>query len=79
MASMRLVDNRGLVAAIGAAVVLAGVALWIASGPITRSLNKLYAALPGRFQYPHWWVRMIAALFFVFGLVTIGIAILASR
>jgi uncharacterized BrkB/YihY/UPF0761 family membrane protein len=79
MPSMRLVDNRGLVAAIGAGVVLAGLALWIASGPITRSLNKLYAALPGRFQYPDWWVKMIAAFFFVFGLVMIGIAILAGR
>jgi len=54
---------------IGLGVVAAGVWFMRFGESITIALNRDYARLPFRFQYPAWWHRFIGALFVVLGLL----------
>ncbi len=54
---------------IGLAIVGVGVALVAYRTPLTTGLNRLYAALPGRFQYPHWFAAFFGGLTCAFGAV----------
>ena len=52
---------------IGLAILVAGVALVKVSGPLTKALNTMYAALPARFQYPPWFVASFGVVVCAFG------------
>jgi len=64
------------------ALVFCATGLWSMrfGGAITAALNKDYARLPLKFQYPSWWHRFIGWLFVGFGLLTaiVGL-VLAGR
>lgn len=52
---------------IGLAVLVLGVAVITTSGRLTKGLNTMYAALPGRFQYPPRFVALFGAVMCAFG------------
>ena len=54
---------------VGLGIALIGVAMWIAGWRLTSALHQLYARLPGCFQYPAGWHRLIGGLFVAFGVV----------
>jgi hypothetical protein len=59
-----------LVAALmGLAVLAIGVGLMRFGAPLIVSLNNLYARLPGRFQYPLWWHRVVGGIIGAIGLL----------
>jgi hypothetical protein len=64
---------------VGLAIVGVGVALITFRAPLTTGLNRLYAALPGRFQYPHWWVAFFGSLVCGFGSVIAILSVLFGR
>jgi len=57
------------VALIGVGVVAAGIWFMRFGDSITTSLNRDYARLPFRFQYPTWWHRFMGAFFVAIGLL----------
>jgi hypothetical protein len=49
-------------------------------GPVFVGLNKMFARLPGRWQYPAWWHRFLGAIIVGFGLLfAVTGALLAGR
>ncbi len=54
---------------IGLGTLAVGVGMIRFGAPIVLSLNKLYARLPGRFQYPLWWHRLVGGMFVAAGLL----------
>lgn len=65
---------------LGLIPVAIGVGFIRLGAPLIALLNKLYARLPGRFQYPRWWHRLVGGLFVAIGLlIAIPGAILAGR
>jgi hypothetical protein len=66
--------------AVGLAFMVAGGAIARYGAPAIVALNKTYARLPGRFQYPPWWHRLLGAMFAAFGLLIAVVGgILAGR
>jgi len=65
-------------AIVGFGVATVGALLVVASGPLRTGLNKLYGSLPGRFQYPRWFVPLCGAFLVIFGLLVAGIGLAAS-
>lgn len=55
--------------AVGLAFVVAGAAISRYGAPVIVALNKYYARLPGRFQYPPWWHRLFGTIVVGFGLL----------
>lgn len=65
---------------IGLGFIGSGLAVIRFGGPAFVGLNKMYARLPGRWQYPAWWHRFIGALIVGFGLLfAIAGVLLAGR
>jgi hypothetical protein len=64
-----LVIGKIGVALIGLGVVAAGVWFMRFGDSITTALNRDYARLPFRFQYPPWWHRFMGAFFVAIGLL----------
>lgn len=62
-------------AIVGFAVAVAGVVFIVTSRYLTPGLNRLYASLPGRFQYPRWFVPLFGTVLVVFGLVVAAISL----
>jgi hypothetical protein len=58
---------------VGIAVLLVGVALMLFHERLTRAFNALYAELPGKFQYPRWFVRTLGVIF-----TTVGVAVVVA-
>lgn len=54
---------------IGLGLIGIGAALMLVGGAVISRLNRLYAALPGKFQYPRWWHRFIGGIICGFGLI----------
>lgn len=54
---------------LGVAFVLAGAAIIRFGASAIASLNRMYARLPGGFQYPAWWHRLFGAIVVGFGLL----------
>jgi hypothetical protein len=57
---------------LGLAVTLMGVILIVFDKRLTRALNAFYGELPGKFQYPRWFVCVLGVIF-----VTFGVALMA--
>lgn len=65
---------------IGIGFVIFGVAIIRFGDPVLGALNKVYARLPGHWQYPAWWHRFLGALIVGFGLlVAVTGVLLAGR
>lgn len=65
---------------VGFGVGLIGVVIWLYGRYLTVGMNKLYAALPGRFRYPNWWHRAVGGFFIAFGVLILAVgAALAGR
>jgi hypothetical protein len=64
---------------IGLAIALVGLGLAIFGQPLIAVLNRLYAAMPGRFRYPVWWHRLMGAVFVVVGLLIAGVGLIAVK
>lgn len=54
---------------IGVGFIGAGVALMLFGEGVVPMLNRMYAVLPGRFQYPLWWHRFTGGIICGFGLI----------
>lgn len=54
---------------VGVVIILIGIALMQFGHYVRDSLNVMYARLPGRFQYPNWWPRLIGGLVCAFGVL----------
>jgi hypothetical protein len=63
----------------GLVVMLVGVALMLFHERLTRAFNALYAELPGKFQYPRWFVRTLGALFTTFGVALLVASAVLGR
>lgn len=73
-------QGRILALAVGAGVMILGAVLFSKLGSrLTTELNKLYVRLPGRFQYPAWFHRLIGGIFLAFGLVFVLAGLLHSN
>lgn len=66
------------VALIGLAVMAIGVGFMRFGAPLILSLNNLYARLPGRFQYPVWWHRLVGGIIGAIGLLIVVLSILLA-
>jgi hypothetical protein len=64
---------------VGLAIVLAGLGLATFGQPLIVNLNKLYGAMPGRFQYPVWWHRLVGALIAVVGLLIAAVGLITMK
>ena len=63
---------------VGFGIALIGLAIWLFGKYLTGGLNKLYAALPGRFQYPTWWPRAVGGFFIAFGVLILAVGAAAA-
>lgn len=70
---------RLLVIAIGLVVVAVGVAQIKFRRPVTLALNRLYAQLPGKWQYPRWWLPAVGAFFVLMGALTVAVGLAVGR
>jgi uncharacterized BrkB/YihY/UPF0761 family membrane protein len=66
---MEVVVGKVGVTLIGLGVVAAGVWFMRFGDSITAALNRDYARMPFKFQFPPWWRRFTGALFVVIGLL----------
>jgi len=65
---------------VGLVIAVAGAAIVRFGAPAIVALNKTYARLPGRFQYPLWWHRLLGGMFVVFGVLIASVGgVLAGR
>ena len=65
---------------IGLGFIAIGIAIIRLGSPAIVALNRLYERLPGRFQYPAWWHRLLGGIFVGFGvLFAIAGVLLAGR
>ena len=64
-------QTKLVVIGIGLAIGLVGLVVTYFGKPVVIALNKLYARLPGRWQYPPWWHRLIGGIFVGIGLLTV--------
>jgi threonine/homoserine/homoserine lactone efflux protein len=64
-----LIVGKVGVALLGLGLVAAGVWFMRFGASITTALNRDYARLPFRFQYPRWWHRFMGAFFVAIGLL----------
>jgi len=64
-----LIVGKVGIALLGLGIVAAGVWFMRFGDSITTALNRDYARLPLRFQYPPWWHRFMGALFVAIGLL----------
>jgi hypothetical protein len=55
----------------GAAVVMLGIIMVVGAERLTRAFNAAYRELPGKFHYPHWYIRASGIFAVVFGVVVI--------
>jgi len=60
---------KAIAVGIGLGFIGIGVALMLVGGGVISQLNRVYAALPGKFQYPPWWHRLIGGMICCFGLI----------
>jgi hypothetical protein len=68
------------VVAVGLGFVIAGGAIARYGAPAIMALNRIYARLPGRFQYPPWWHRLFGAMFVALGVLIAAVGgVLAGR
>jgi hypothetical protein len=58
---------------------VAGIALFLVRSGMTDALNRLYRGLPGRFQYPPWFITVFAAVVVVFGAAVAILSALFGR
>jgi hypothetical protein len=70
---------RLLVIAIGLVVVAVGAAQIKFRRPVTLALNRLYAQLPGKWQYPRWWLPAVGAFFVLGGALTLALGLAVGR
>jgi len=63
----------------GVALIAVGVGLIRFGGRLTGAFNKVYARLPGRFQYPSWWHRLIGGFFCALGLLGVVLGLAFAR
>lgn len=54
---------------IGVGLIGAGAALVLFGEGVIYRLNRMYAVLPGKYQYPLWWHRFIGGIICGFGLI----------
>jgi hypothetical protein len=66
---MEVIVGKVGVTLIGLGVVAAGVLFMRFGDSVTTALNRDYARMPFKFQYPPWWHRLTGALFVVIGLL----------
>jgi hypothetical protein len=64
---------------IGLAILVGGVVLIKLSGPLTKGLNTMYRALPGRFQYPPRFVALFGAVVCAFGGIVAILSMIRGR
>lgn len=65
---------------VGAGIVLVGAIGWIFGGHVTTALNVTYAKLPGHFQYPPNWHKLIGGMLIGFGLLIVVVGgVMAGR
>lgn len=65
---------------LGVGIVLIGAIGWIFGGHVTNALNVMYAKLPGHFQYPHNWHKLLGGMFIGFGLLIVVVGgLMAGR
>ena len=75
-----LMGTKAVAIAIALGAVGVGVALRSSWGAgLQAALNKDYARLPGKFQYPDSWHRFIGALFIAFGLLVAVVGLTAAH
>jgi hypothetical protein len=72
-------DGKLVALFIGLAIALVGLGLAIFGRPLIIVLNRLYAAMPGRFRYPVWWHRLVGAVFLLVGLLIAGVGLITVR
>ena len=65
---------------VGVGIALVGVVIWLFGSHVTTGLNRIYGKLPGRFQYPRWWHRLLGGFLIAFGVLILSVgAALAGR
>ena len=62
-------------AIIGFGVTGVGAFVIVVGRRLTSGMNRLYAALPGNFRYPDWFIPLIGTLVAIFGLLVAGLAL----
>ena len=55
--------------------IVVGVGIFKFGRPLTVYSNKVYARLPGSFQYPAWYHRLFGATVCAFGLIIVAVAL----
>jgi hypothetical protein len=64
---------------VGLAIALAGLGLATFGQVLIVNLNKLYGAMPGRFQYPIWWHKVVGAVIGVIGLLIAVVGLITVK
>ena len=72
------VEAKLVALAIGLAIAGVGIAFGRFGSPVITALNRLYSSMPGRFQYPLWWHKLVGALFFTVGMLIAIVGLLTA-
>ncbi len=60
---------------IGLFVLAGGIWFYRFGDSVITALNRDYARLPFKFQYPSWWHRFMGGMFVAFGLLSVTVGI----
>ena len=68
-----------VVIVVGLGLIGIGTALMLFGEGVISTLNRMYAVLPGKFQYPFWWHRVIGGIVGGFGLIVAVVGGVTAR
>lgn len=69
MAVMVIVAAKLGAVVLGLAIFVLGLGIVRFGGHVMGRLNRLYEHMPGHFQYPSWWNKLLGGMFCGFGLL----------